>query len=520
MNRILRWRPLDALAGLLAFALAAAFAELIAAVVMVVSPHVAVGDGVIRLAPASAVHFATSSFGTYDKPLLLGVIVLITIVFGALVSVAARAWPSVATFGFALWWAVCSLAVWADQTAAIAAAAVIGAAAAAGWFALNQQLARVPTEATRVDSANDPRQRTPSRRAFFTFAAASAGASALAIVGAQRLGGWYVDVEAERRAITLPVARAPLPAVAPSAALDTPGISPLITPNADFYRIDTALSVPRIDLEQWRLRITGMVERPQEFTYADLAAMPVIEADVTLTCVSNEIGGRLLGNARWLGIPLPALLERAGVKPGATQIVGRSVDGFTAGFPTEVALDGRTAMVALAMNGEVLPTEHGFPVRLVVPGLYGYVSATKWLAEIQLTTLEAFDPYWIPRGWSKLGPIKTQSRIDVPTQRKTIPAGRTPIAGVAWGGIRSISKVEVRVTSTNGTDGPWMMARLGDPLSQSTWRQWVLEWDAQPGEYDITVRATDGSGNTQTADHAAPAPSGATGWHGIRVKVG
>ncbi len=521
-----RWRVLDALAGLLAFAVAAAFAELIAAVVTVVSPIVAVGDGVIRLAPAAAVHFATSTFGTYDKPVLLSVIVVITLVFGALVGMAARTRPMIATIGFTAWWAVCSIAVWADQTMVVAAGAVIGGAALAGCFALNQMLAaRLPTErilvepASQPTSANDPRQRTPSRRAFFTWAAASAGASAVAAAGAQRLGGRYVDVEAERRAIVLPAAQSPLRAVPPGAALDTPGLSPLITPNSEFYRIDTALSVPRVDLEKWRLRITGMVERPLELTYAELATMPIAEADVTLTCVSNEVGGKLLGNARWLGVPLPALLERAGVHAGATQIVGRSVDGFTAGFPTEVALDGRAAMVALAMNGQVLPTEHGFPARLVVPGLYGYVSATKWLTEIHLTTLEAFDAYWIPRGWSKLGPIKTQSRIDVPTRGRTIPAGRTPIAGVAWGGIRSISKVEVRVTATSTKDAPWMMARLGDPLSHSTWRQWVLEWDAQPGEYDITVCATDGDGETQTQDSAAPAPSGATGWHTIRIKV-
>ena len=526
MNVLPRWRSLDALAGLLAFAMAAAFAELIAALFIVVSPYIAVGDAVIRLAPVGAVRFAISTFGTYDKPVLLGVIALITLFFGALVGMAARTRPDVTTFGFALWWAVCSAAVWAGQTSAVAAATIIGAAGAAGWVVLNQMLARIPTDTRPVDAstdsmlANDPRRRTPDRRAFFAFAAASAGASVVAMVGARRLGGAYVDVEASRRSITLPSARLPLPAVPPSAALDTPGISPLITPNAEFYRIDTALSVPRVDIEQWRLRITGMVERPQEFTYAELAAMPVEEADVTLTCVSNEVGGRLLGNARWLGIPLPALLERAGVRAGATQIVGRSVDGFTAGFPTEVALDGRAAMVALAMNGEVLPTEHGFPVRLVVPGLYGYVSATKWLAEIQLTTLEAFDPYWIPRGWSRLGPIKTQSRIDVPLGRKTIVAGRTPIAGVAWGGIRSISKVEVRVVPANAKDdGPWLPARLGDALSQSTWRQWVVEWDALPGEYDITVRATDGTGVTQPADRVAPAPSGATGWHTVRVTV-
>ena len=524
-----RLRPLDALSGVLSFALTTSLAELVAALVGVVSPRVAVGDSVIRLAPSAAVHFATSTFGTNDKPVLLGTIVLITLVFGAVVGSLARGRPNAMVYGFALWWAVSAAAVWADQTIPIAAAGVTGVAAIAGLLSLRvllrlgadqQKYGQAASDRSPEGPAGDPRTRRPSRRAFLGFAAASAAASVAAVSGTRLLDRYAaVGVAAERRSITLPVAVQPLPVVAPSAALDAVGISPLITPNNDFYRIDTALSVPRVDVQKWRLRITGMVERPQVFTYADLAAMPAQEADVTLACVSNEVGDNLVGNARWIGIPLPALLERAGVKAGAMQIIGRSVDGFTAGFPTEVALDGRMSMVALGMNGEPLPLEHGFPARLIVPGLYGYVSATKWLTEIQLTTWEAFNAFWIQRGWSKQGPIKTASRIDVPSNGKTLPAGRTPIAGVAWGGIRSISKVEVRVIPTGTDDGPWMNARLGDPLSQSTWRQWVVEWDARPGEYELSVRATDGTGETQTADLADPWPSGATGWHKVGVKV-
>ena len=517
-----RLRLLDALSGLLAFALAASLVELAAALLKIVSPRVAVGDAVIRLSPAFVVHFATRNFGTNDKTILLGIIIAITLVFGAVVGILARRRPEVVMYGFALWWGVCAAAVWADQTEVVAAAALTGAAAAAGVMSLNFLLQRTGAPAIgRMPEAKagDPRTRTPSRRAFIAFATASAAGSVAATVGARRFGNSAVDVATERSKAVLPVPLQPLPAGAPTAALDTRGISPLITPNKDFYRIDTALSVPRVDLEKWRLRISGMVDHPQVFTYTDLTAMPAQEADVTMTCVSNEVGDKLVGNARWLGIPLPALLKLAGVKDGATQVIGRSVDGFTVGFPTEVALDGRMSMVALGMNGEPLPLEHGFPARLLVPGLYGYVSATKWLTEINLTTLEAFDAYWIHKGWAKQGPIKTESRIDVPSKGKTLTAGPNAIAGVAWGGIRSISKVEVRVLPTGTRDGPWMTARLSDALSQSTWRQWVVEWDAQPGSYEITVRATDGNGDTQTEARAQPVPSGATGWHQVRVKV-
>ena len=262
-----------------------------------------------------------------------------------------------------------------------------------------------------------------------------------------------------------------------------------------------------------------MVDRPLALTFNQLLEIATLEEPVTLTCVSNEVGGPLAGNAVWLGVPLATLLQRAGLRQHATQVVGRSVDGFTAGFPTEVALDGRPAMVAIGMNGEPLPADHGFPARLVVPGLYGYVSATKWLKEIELTRLDQFDGYWIRRGWSKLAPIETQSRIDVPRPGQITTEGAQPIAGVAWGGVRSIDRVEVRVTAEGGAPGAWRDARLGDRLSQSTWRQWVLDWAPAPGRYDIEVRATDSAGVTQTATRREPTPGGATGHHRIRVRV-
>ncbi len=292
------------------------------------------------------------------------------------------------------------------------------------------------------------------------------------------------------------------------------GISPIVTPNSDFYRIDTAIVVPSVDVNSWELSISGMVDRPYKMNFAELVGMGLVETPVTLSCVSNRVGGNLVDNAVWRGVPLADVLNRAGVQRGATQIVGRSVDNWNSGFPTEYAFDGRVALVAVAMNGEPLPREHGFPVRLVIAGLYGYVSATKWLEEIRLTTWEGFDSYWVPRGWAKRGPIKTQSRIDVPRNSARVRAGRVAIAGVAWAPTKSIEGVQVQVGN-----GPWVNADLSNNLSVNSWRQWVYAWDARPGSYKIRCRATDGTGYTQTSEIRPPAPDGATGWHTIDVTV-
>jgi DMSO/TMAO reductase YedYZ molybdopterin-dependent catalytic subunit len=312
-----------------------------------------------------------------------------------------------------------------------------------------------------------------------------------------------------------------LPSVAPDATvvtpevLDTsvPGLSSYITPNADFYRIDTALVVPQVDPADWKLRIGGLVDNPFQLTYDEILAMDLVETNVTLSCVSNQVGGDLVGNATWLGVPLTTLLDRAGVKPEGTQIVGVSVDDFDAGFPTQLAYDGRTALLAVGMNGEPLPIRHGFPARLVVAGLYGYVSAVKWISEIRVDT-DDFDGYWIPRGWSKLGPVKTQSRIDVPRASRSVPAGTTPIAGVAWAPDVGIAAVEVQVD-----DGIWQSCRLGDATSDDTWVQWVAQWEATPGKHKIAVRATDKTGAVQSAERRTPDPDGAEGYHTIRVTV-
>ena len=347
-------------------------------------------------------------------------------------------------------------------------------------------------------------------RRRFLIGAGVTGAVALFGAGIGRRLKTRFSVESERSALTLP-------AVEPAASvsdLGAEGLTPYLVPNADFYRIDTALTVPQIAPDDWTVRITGMVDHEIELTYADIQERAQVEEIVTLTCVSNEVGGDLVGNARWQGILLADLLQEAGPQDGAEQVVGVSVDGFTAGFPLEVALDGRPAMIAIGMNGEPLPVVHGFPARLVIPGLYGYVSATKWLSEIRLTTWDGFDGYWIPRGWSKEGPIKTESRIDVPRGGSSLTAGTNAIAGVAWAPTRGIDKVEVQID-----DAEWREARLGDETTDLSWRQWVVEWDAPTGDHQIRVRATDGEGDTQTDEIAPPAPSGATGWHTISVTV-
>jgi len=306
------------------------------------------------------------------------------------------------------------------------------------------------------------------------------------------------------------------PVVPPTAAMDVgvAGVTPLVTANGDFYRIDTALTFPQIDHEQWHLRIHGMVSTPVTVTFDDLAAMELIEQYATIQCVSNDVGGNLVSTAAWRGVRLHDLLARAGVAGDADQVVGRSVEGFTVGFPTSAALDDRGAMVAIGMNGVPLPIEHGFPARLIVPGLYGYVSATKWLSDIELTRFDRYDAYWVQRGWTQQGPIETQSRIDIPTSGRELSAKTVAVAGVAWAPTRGIAKVEVQVD-----EGAWREATLADALSTDTWRQWVYRWDANPGDHRLRVRATDGTGALQDGHDQPPGPSGATGYHTVNVTV-
>ena len=291
------------------------------------------------------------------------------------------------------------------------------------------------------------------------------------------------------------------------------GISPYITSNKDFYRIDTALRVPTIEPADWSLTLNGLVENPYELSYDEILEMDLVKKDVTLTCVSNEIGGPLVGNAVWSGVPLSEIISKSKPLPEAQQVMCHSVDGFTAGFPIENIFDGRTALLAVGMNGRPLPVIHGFPARLVVAGLYGYVSAVKWIKRIEICTWDGNDGYWIPRGWSKKAPIKISSRIDVPRERK-INSGINAVAGVAWAPLSGVKTVEVSFDS-----GPWQECNLGVSLSGESWSQWAYKWDAKPGKYEIKVRAIDNNGVIQSSNLASPAPNGAEGYDQISVRV-
>lgn len=503
-------RVRDSLAGAIAAGLALGVSELIAGLVATAPSLVeGLGNWVIDNVPPPVKDLAISLFGTNDKLVLLISIAIVTIVIGAVVGSFGRDrfWIPVATFvGFGV---LATLAAIRDPQVDLLSAAVPAVVAVVVGLATLRMLYTIGTLESTGDADSSKRNFLLGAGAVVGVAALSAGFGRVLIERAKR-------AVAGRQEVVLPSAADVLPAVPQAADLSVEGLSPILVPNEDFYRIDTALSIPRIDLQEWTLSITGMVDRPYTISFAELMDMRMVERDITLSCVSNQVGGGLVGNARWLGVPLTEILDRAGVADGAEQLVGRSVDDFTVGFPVEAAYDGREALVAVGMNDEPLPFEHGFPARLVVAGLYGYVSATKWLSEIELTTWDGFDAYWVPRGWAKEAPIKTQSRIDTPSTGSRLSQGANVVAGVAWAPTRGISKVEVQL----GEDAPWVEAELSEPLSENAWLQWKVDWDAaETGRHIITCRATDGEGNLQTSEEVPPAPDGATGWHSRSVVV-
>ena len=351
----------------------------------------------------------------------------------------------------------------------------------------------------------------PARRSFLVTSSWAVAAGGVSLF-AGRVLTERSSVTVARSAVHFPAPAHRAPRLPAGSDLDIKGLSPFITPNGSFYRVDTALILPEVSPQSWQLRIHGMVDREISISFAELLRRPLIEDYVTLTCVSNPVAGPYIGNALWLGASLAALLRSARVKAGADQLLCTSVDGFTSGTPIQTIMDGRDALLAVAMNGSPLPVAHGFPVRMVTPGLYGYVSATKWVTDIKVTTFAAESAYWSQRGWSQQAPIKTESRIDVPTT--SVKAGRTPVAGVAWAQHKGIDAVHVRVDS-----GPWQQARLAAVPDIDTWRQWVWEWDATPGTHLINARATDATGYTQTAVQEPPAPNGASGYPAISVTV-
>lgn len=502
-----RLRP--AVAGLLAALSGLAASELLSGAVRAVPSLVeAVGGVVIDNVPPAVKDWAIASFGTADKEVLILGITLTVAAVGAVTGAVARGLGGPAVvFG--------AFGVVATGAAIIEGGSVMGAitggvaAVAAGLGTLSFLRGRLVAEEEAADDGADLGRRSfiVGAGAVLALAALSAGAGRLLLERAKRM-------VAGREGVVLPIPAEAAGTPPPGASFQVSGLSPLITPNDEFYKIDTSLSTPQVDLASWTLRVHGMVDRPYEITFADLMEMDLVERYVTLSCVSNEVGGNLVGNAKWLGVPLLEILDRARVQATAEQLVGRSVDGFTVGFPVAAAYDGRDALVAVGMNDEPLPFDHGFPARLVVAGLYGYVSATKWLSDIELTTWDGFDAYWVPRGWSKEGPIKTQSRIDTPRNRAALSTGARTIAGVAWAPDLGIERVEVQID-----EGAWEVAELAAALDKDTWRQWRLAWSPSPGQHRIRVRATDAAGYTQTEEISRPAPDGATGWHTIRVTV-
>ncbi|MDT7728183.1 MAG: hypothetical protein QOI21_4759 [Actinomycetota bacterium] len=495
----------SALIGVLALAAALASGHLIAAFIgLNGSPFVAVANTVIDKSPQPIVEWAKGLFGTADKLILKVGMAVVMVLVAMLAGLISRRKPLPGQIIFGIFGVIGVLAVYSrpdlGQVAVLApVVSLLAGVLVFGW--LHRILLPQPFAGTAPAEG-------PNRRKFLVTSAGVAVGAGVAGLGGQIIGS-SKDAEGSRQAVGLliPAKTAPvIPADADFAKLGTPTF---ITPSRDFYRIDTALAVPQVRTEDWSLRIHGMVDKELTFNYSDIRNRPLIERTITMTCVSNPVGGQYISNATWIGIDLAELLAEAGVKPGAEQLFSTSVDGWTSGSPVPVVTEpNRGAMLAIGMNGEPLPIEHGFPARLVVPGLYGYVSATKWVTDIEITTWQAREGYWLSRGWGEMGPIKTESRIDTPQGFEDVPAGRVTVSGIAWAQHTGIEKVEVRLDQ-----GTWKTAELSAEVDINAWRMWWTDLDVPKGEHQVSVRATDKSGYTQTDQRVDTVPDGATGWH-------
>jgi DMSO/TMAO reductase YedYZ molybdopterin-dependent catalytic subunit len=497
----MRTRFLYACSGVLAALVGIAAGHLVAAALEPASsPVLVVGSTVIDLTPTSLKNWAIREFGTHDKTVLLGSVMVGVLALAAVAGLLARYRLRYgATLLLALV-AVPAIESWRRPAAAPSDVLPSVVAALTGVASLAWLL------------RTSGRSAAGGRRGVLVAAGVLAGGA----LGLGTAGRWLASYRTRTIAIDLPHAADPAPPFPAGLDQRVPGITPFRTPRSDFYRVDTRLVLPVVDPDAWTLTIDGDVEREVTFTLDDLLAMPLIERDITLTCVSNEVGGRYVGGARWLGVRLIELLDRAGVgSTGADQILSTDVEGMTISTPLDLATDGRDAMIAVGMNGRSLPREHGFPARMVVPGLYGFVSACKWINRMTLTTYADQDAYWTQRHWATDAPVKISSRVDTPGPLSTVDAGRTVIGGIAWaqhsGGVQ---KVEVRVD-----DGPWEQARLGPSGGGDYWRQWYLPWTAESGQHTLAVRATDGDGEVQTAARATPFPDGSTGVQQVVVTV-
>jgi DMSO/TMAO reductase YedYZ molybdopterin-dependent catalytic subunit len=558
-----------AAAGVLTAAVAMGIAQLAAGLTVAQgSPVLAVGQAAIDLTPLPVKDFAISTFGVDDKNALLVGILVILAAFAAVIGILALRRLAFGLLGLAVFAGIGLAAALTRPTATAAYVIPTLVGAAAGAFALTRLVRaahRLGSPAGRSDrgagrsdrgvgrsergagratavsleppdlpastagdgeaepagssftflpNPDDPGpSRWPARRQFLTTSGLAVVTAAAGALAGRELITRH-NVSTARAALRFPKPVVPAPPLPPGSNLNIPGLSSFITPNSSFYRVDTDLILPEVDPATWQLRIHGMVQREVTLTFDQLLRRPLIEDYITLTCVSNPVGGPYVGNALWLGARLADLIRQARPLAGANQLLCTSADGFTSGTPLQVVLDGRDALLAVAMNSQALPIEHGFPARLVVPGLYGYVSACKWVTDIEVTTFASSYAYWTTRGWSQQAPIKTESRIDVPADNSTIAPGRTAMAGVAWAQHKGIAAVEVRVNQ-----GPWQEARLAAVPDIDTWRQWVWEWDAAPGSYVLEARATDATGYTQTAVQAPPPPNGASGYPSAAVTV-
>ena len=501
-------RGTGALLGVAAAGSGLAVSELVSGILhQRVSPLVAVAETIIRLTPGALIEPVISLVGRNDKPLLVVLTIVGLAVVSALTGVLALRSLAAAEGVFVAMGVVLVLSVHARLTASTGTyiPALVGIAVAVVVLAW---LTPYAVRSTARDRPADVRD--TGRRQFLHYAAGASAAALLLGATGRLLAHGRAALDTARRRLRLPVTA---PAEPRGADLGVSGITSWVTDQEDFYRIDTAISIPQILPAEWTLRIHGKVDRELTLTYQDLVDRGITEYWLTLCCVSNEVGGDLISNAWWSGVPIADLLADAGVQSGADAVLSTSDDGWTCGTPLDALTDDRKALLAVAMNGEPLTPEHGFPVRMVVPGLYGYVSATKWVVEMKVTTFAEDMGYWTPLGWSALGPIKIGSRIDTP-RKNAAQAGRVTVAGVAWAQHLGIAKVEVQVDQ-----GAWRVAELADTVGPDTWRQWKYDWDATAGDHTLSVRATGTDGTTQTDDQAPPEPDGATGWHTINIKV-
>jgi DMSO/TMAO reductase YedYZ molybdopterin-dependent catalytic subunit len=506
-----RWLPLrGALAGVLAGACALGVGQLVAGITGASSsPVVAVGQLQIDFTPPWLKDFAVREFGSDDKTVLVGGILVVLALFAAAIGALAtrRLWYGMA--GVIVFGVVGLTAAVSRPTATVSSLLPTLFAVATAAVVLRLLVQRAYPVAPEDDDVSWERRRFLTASGVTVAVAAVAGLIGRGLTERASVSRFRSAIRLPKPSVTVP----PLPA---GVNLPVPGITPFVTSDSSFYRVDTAIVLPQVDPNTWQLRIHGMVNKELVLTFDDLIRRPLIEDWVTLCCVSNPVAGPYIGNALWLGASLGALLREAGIKAGADQLFCTSVDGFTCGTPVATAMDGRDALLAVAMNGQPLPVAHGFPARMVVPGLYGYVSATKWVTDIEVTTFAANQAYWVPRGWSQQAPIKTESRIDVPTGSAPLAAGKaTQVAGVAWAQHKGIAAVEVRVDN-----GPWTEARLAAVPGIDCWRQWVYDWTpGTSGNHLIESRATDETGYTQTSLEEPPAPNGASGYPMVQVTV-